>query len=245
MPYSGAVGPQAAAARLLQNPRFHELTPADQAVIHATAAASMGASQVPPGFQAAYRRAVEAGVIRQLGMTWWEKAIAFGGPAALTLGGALLGTAAAPSAGGAGAAGSVAAASSPTYGAGAPAFASGASAAGAALTGSRLAETALRAGIPIAATALATRGGAEGPGTSTGLPPALEAQLLELLKLQRGRAEREDPLHAAAIAMAQRLAPRGDDPRIQAAAERSLTPRTPSQSSPQVLEAVQRLMRRY
>ncbi len=88
-------------------------------------------------------------------------------------------------------------------------------------------------------------GGSSGSGVAggTGLPPALAGQFGQLLDLQLNRARANEPVHAAALALAQRM---GSGTAASPAAlaqgiEQSRTPRPSTQMDPAVLAAIQHL----
>lgn len=103
----------------------------------------------------------------------------------------------------------------------------------------------LKAAVP-AAYGLASRfGGSSGSGTSAnGLDPTMSANVNDLLAMVTHRLKSTEPIHDAAMAMAQRMAPTGgDNPRLNAAIDRTTQPQSPQSSlNPQVAEAIRRLM---
>ncbi len=90
-------------------------------------------------------------------------------------------------------------------------------------------------------------GGSNGSGTGvaggTGLPPALAGQFGQLLDLQLNRARANEPVHAAALALAQRMgAGTASSPAALAQGiEQSRTSRPSTQMDPAVLAAIQHL----
>lgn len=90
-------------------------------------------------------------------------------------------------------------------------------------------------------------GGGSGPGGSggSGLDPQMQAHMDTLMGLSERRLQRQEPVHEAAMAMAQRMAPNGaNSPRMGnliSNTQQSVPTQAPM--NPQVSEAIQRLMR--
>lgn len=101
------------------------------------------------------------------------------------------------------------------------------------------------------ATALAPllmHGGGSGSGTDTtasgsGFTPEQSAQMNQLMQLLIDKAKRTAPVHQAAMDLALRMAPPPNrSPQMQQALTASQTPRPQTQTDPQVLDAIHRLM---
>ena len=124
-----------------------------------------------------------------------------------------------------------------TYGLGAGSAAAGVGGAGSsALRG--LTDVA-RVAAPIAGMALSTRNGG---GTAPATDPTTQGYLNRALQYGNERLERVEPVHKAAMLLAQSLAPSGPNPRLAEANLAAMAPRPQTQLDPRVLEAIQRLM---
>ena len=125
-----------------------------------------------------------------------------------------------------------------TYGLGAGSAAAGVGGAGSsALRG--LTDVA-RVAAPIAGMALSTRnGGGTAPATTD---PTTQGYLNEALAMGNRRLQRTEPVHEAAMRLAQSLGPGGPNPRLAEANLAAMTPRPQTPLDPRVLEAIQRLM---
>ena len=100
---------------------------------------------------------------------------------------------------------------------------------------------ALKAGLPLA---LSLPGGPLNPGSGGGgsVDPGITDSLKNLIDLSTRRFQSTEPVHAAAMALAQRLAPSAvDNPRVAAAIDATRAGGNTGQMSPEVLAAIQRL----
>lgn len=85
--------------------------------------------------------------------------------------------------------------------------------------------------------------GDDGGGDGTGLNDEQGSQMRELLQLLIDKAKRTAPVHELAMQTAMRMAPSGTPSAMQAhAIDESRTPRQTTQTDPQVLDAIHRLM---
>jgi hypothetical protein len=174
--------------------------------------------------------------------SWLARNQSWAGPLIL-FGGGLAGGLAAGAIGGGAAAGGSAATTIPggyaaSAASAAPVLSSGGAAAGG--IGSALAKTGISAGAGLLSRAM----GSHGNDTSTGMTPELEAQLKQLMQLQVNRAQRQEPVHEAAMQLAMRLSPGTSvaGPRLQKGIQQASQPQAPTQTNPAVLAAIQRLM---
>jgi hypothetical protein len=102
-----------------------------------------------------------------------------------------------------------------------------------------LAQSLIGAGASAGLGALAGQTGQTEPA----LTPEQQAMMTQLLQMSVDRQNRITPIHEAAMRLAGQLAPTGgNSPRMNSAIQSSLSPRPTQQTSPQMLEAIQRLM---
>lgn len=100
------------------------------------------------------------------------------------------------------------------------------------------------AGLAVpAALQLRGQGGTPTTGSGNGLDPTQSSQMSQLMQLLIDHAQRAAPVHQAAMDLALRLAPHANtSPQMQSALAASQTPRPQTQTDPQVLDAIHRLM---
>lgn len=103
---------------------------------------------------------------------------------------------------------------------------------------------AIKIGGAAAIGGLSRSGGGNRSNTQTGLPPDVEAQLLELLQSQQRQRQRQEPVHQAAMQLAMRMSQGSavGGPRLQQATQDAMTPRPQQAQDPQVADAIARLM---